>query len=130
MTGRRRRARAAALAGGPAQGVARYIAAALPLSKSQPPPAQQIPQDVDGLLRLAAQSMFDVLARSTEGMMVVDRNHRVVWISDGYKRFLPALGFNGEHEFVGKRVEDVVPNTQMLQVLEILLMLTVSLAGG
>ena len=49
--------------------------------------------------------------------MVVDRDHRVVWISDGYKRFLPALGFTHEHEFVGKRVEDVVPNTQMLQVL-------------
>jgi hypothetical protein len=29
-------------------------------------------------------------------MMVVDREHRIVWISDGYKRFLPALGFAGE----------------------------------
>jgi len=102
---------------GPALAWPRYIAAAMPMSKSQTQPAG-IPQDVDGLLRLAAQSMFDVLARSTEGMMVVDRNHRVVWISDGYKRFLPALGFNDEQEFVGKRVEDVVPNTQMLQVLE------------
>jgi len=90
----------------------------MPLSKNQTPTPAGIPQDVDGLLRLAAQSMFDVLARSTEGMMVIDRNHRVVWISDGYKRFLPALGFNDEHEFVGKRVEDVVPNTQMLQVLD------------
>ncbi|MCH8857066.1 MAG: AAA family ATPase, partial [Proteobacteria bacterium] len=90
----------------------------MPLSKTQTPAQRDIPQDVDGLLRLAAQSMFDVLARSAEGMMVVDRDHRVVWISEGYKRFLPALGFNDEHEFVGKRVEDVVPNTQMLQVLE------------
>jgi transcriptional regulator with PAS, ATPase and Fis domain len=102
---------------GPALVWPRYIAAAMPLSKNQTQPAD-IPQDVDGLLRLAAQSMFDVLARSTEGMMVVDREHRVVWISDGYKRFLPALGFTDEHEFVGRRVEDVVPNTQMLQVLE------------
>lgn len=97
---------------------ARYIAPSMPLSKTQTPAQRDIPQDVDGLLRLAAQSMFDVLARSAEGMMVVDRDHRVVWISEGYKRFLPALGFNDEHEFVGKRVEDVVPNTQMLQVLE------------
>ena len=89
----------------------------MPLSRNQtPPPA--IPQDVEALLRLAAQSMFDVLARSTEGMMVVDREHRIVWISEGYKRFLPALGFADETEFVGRRVEDVVPNTQMLQVLE------------
>ena len=90
----------------------------MPLSKNQTPTDLDIPQDVDGLLRLAAQSMFDVLARSTEGMMVIDRHHRVVWISDGYKRFLPALGFADETEFVGRRVEDVVPNTQMLQVLE------------
>ncbi|MCY4755918.1 sigma-54 interaction domain-containing protein [Pelomonas aquatica] len=90
----------------------------MPLSKNQTSAVADIPQDVDGLLRLAAQSMFDVLARSTEGMMVIDRHHRVVWISDGYKRFLPALGFADEQEFVGRPVEDVVPNTQMLQVLE------------
>ena len=89
----------------------------MPLSKNQTPPALDIPQDVDGLLRLAAQSMFDTFAQTAMGVMVVDRSHRIVWISDGYKRFLPALGFNDEHEFVGKRVEDVVPNTQMLQVL-------------
>ncbi|NCT85682.1 MAG: AAA domain-containing protein [Comamonadaceae bacterium] len=90
----------------------------MPLSKIQTPAATDIPQDVDGLLRLAAQSMFDVLARSAEGMFVIDRSHHIVWISEGYKRFLPALGFTGEHEFVGRRVEDVVPNTQMLQVLQ------------
>ena len=25
--------------------------------------------------------------------MLVDREHRIVWINEGYKRFLPALGF-------------------------------------
>jgi transcriptional regulator with PAS, ATPase and Fis domain len=74
--------------------------------------------DSDGVLRLAAQSMFDTLASHAMGMMVVDRNHRVVWISDGYKRFLPALGFGSETEFVGRRVEEVVPNTLMAQVIE------------
>jgi hypothetical protein len=52
-------------------------------------------QQADGLLKMAAQSMFDVFARTAMGMMVVDREHRIVWISDGYKRFLPALGFAG-----------------------------------
>ena len=51
-----------------------------------------LPADADGLLKLAAQSMFDTFARTAMGMMVVDRNHRIVWISEGYKRFLPALG--------------------------------------
>ena len=34
------------------------------------------------------------------------------------KRFLPALGFDREDQFVGKRVEEVVPNTLMAQVIE------------
>ena len=77
-----------------------------------------LPGDADGLLKLAARSMFDVFARTAMGMMVVDREHRVVWISEGYKSFLPALGFDSESQFVGKRVEDVVPNTLMAQVIE------------
>ncbi|MES2960269.1 MAG: sigma 54-interacting transcriptional regulator [Pseudomonadota bacterium] len=77
-----------------------------------------LPADADGLLKLAAQSMFDTFAQAAMGMMVVDRAHRVVWISEGYKSFLPALGFTTEEEFVGKRVEEVVPNTLMAQVIE------------
>ncbi|MED5618214.1 sigma-54 interaction domain-containing protein [Ideonella sp. BN130291] len=76
-----------------------------------------LPSDADGLLQLAAQSMFDVFARTAQGMMVVDRAHRIVWISEGYKRFLPALG-HSESDFVGRRVEEVVPNTMMAQVIE------------
>jgi transcriptional regulator with PAS, ATPase and Fis domain len=52
------------------------------------------------------------------GTMVVDRDHRIVWISDGYKNFLPALGFASESDFVGKRVEEVVPNTLMAHVID------------
>jgi transcriptional regulator with PAS, ATPase and Fis domain len=76
-----------------------------------------LPADPDGLLKLAAQSMFDTFASTAMGMMVVDRQHRIVWISDGYKRFLPALG-HAEDDFVGRRVEEVVPNTLMAQVID------------
>ena len=76
-----------------------------------------LPADADAMLALAARSMFDSFARSAMGMMVVDRDHRVVWISEGYKRFLPALG-RTEQEFVGRRVEEVVPNTMMAQVID------------
>jgi transcriptional regulator with PAS, ATPase and Fis domain len=88
--------------------------------ESTPMPAltSLLPSDADGLLKLAAQSMFDVFARTAQGMMVVDRQHRIVWISEGYKRFLPALGFGDEHDFVGRLVEEVVPNTMMAQVIE------------
>ena len=65
------------------------------------PTLPALPQDADSLLKLAAQSMFDLYAQTVQGMMVVDRSHRVVWISEGYKRFLPALGFADEREVNG-----------------------------
>ncbi|MDH5540644.1 MAG: sigma 54-interacting transcriptional regulator [Rhizobacter sp.] len=79
--------------------------------------ASPLPRDEDAVLALAARSLVDTFARTAMGMMVVDRSHRVVWISDGYKRFLPALG-HAESDFVGRRVEEVVPNTLMAQVIE------------
>ncbi|MEO8806811.1 MAG: sigma 54-interacting transcriptional regulator [Burkholderiaceae bacterium] len=82
--------------------------------RSRPP---QLPADADAVLKLAAQSMFDTLASTAMGMMVVDREHRIVWISEGYKQFLPSLG-HAEEDFVGRRVEEVVPNTLMAQVID------------
>jgi len=73
--------------------------------------------DADRVLKLAAQSMFETFASTAMGTMVVDSAHRIVWIDDGYRRFLPALG-HAEGDFVGRRVEDVVPNTLMGQVVE------------
>jgi len=81
-----------------------------------PPP--RLPLDADGVLALAAQSMFETFARTAMGTLVVDREHRIVWISEGYKSFLPALGFGSEHDFVGRRVEDVIPNTLLGQVID------------
>ena len=76
-----------------------------------------LPADSRGVLMLAARSMFDLFAQAALGMLVVDRQHRVVWISEGYKRFLPALGTD-EAGFIGRSVQDVVPNTLMAQVVE------------
>ena len=77
----------------------------------------RLPADADGLLKLAARSMFDTLANAAMGMFVIDRAHRIVWISEGYKQFLPALE-RAEADFVGRRVEEVVPNTLMAQVVD------------
>ena len=84
---------------------------------TDPPHPPALTLDADRVLRLAAQSMFDTFARTAMGTMVVDRNHRIVWIDDGYRRFLPALG-HAEDDFVGRRVEEVVPNTLMGQVVD------------
>ncbi len=83
------------------------------MSEIRPP----LPRDASQVLKLAAQSMFDTFSSTAMGTMVVDREHRIVWISEGYKRFLPALG-HLEGDFVGRRVEEVVPNTLMGQVID------------
>jgi transcriptional regulator with PAS, ATPase and Fis domain len=70
------------------------------------------------ILELAAKSMFEHFSRMAEGMLLVDREARVVWINDAYKRFLPALGFQRPEDFVGRPVEEVIPNTLMRQVVE------------
>jgi transcriptional regulator with PAS, ATPase and Fis domain len=92
-----------------------------------------LPKDAQSILNLAARSLFDVFADASEGMLLVDRSGRVVWINDQYRRYLPALGFASEADFVGQAVSSVVQNTQMLQVLEtgkpILIDLLINKAG-
>ena len=77
--------------------------------------------------------MFDQFANASEGMLLVDRQARVVWVNEQYKRFLPALGFDRVEDFVGHPVASVVQNTQMHHVLEtgkpILIDLLTNLAG-
>jgi len=72
----------------------------------------------ESILKLAARSMFDAFSSMAEGMMLVDREGRVVWINEAYKKFLPALGFERPEDFVGRPVEEVVPNTLMRHVVE------------
>lgn len=86
--------------------------------KNTTPLERSLPLDAQGILALAARSMFELFANASEGMLLVDRQARVVWINDQYKRFLPALGFERVEDFVGHPVANVVQNTQMHQVLE------------
>lgn len=79
---------------------------------------QPLPRDAESILELAARSMFDLFANASEGMLLVDREGRVVWINDQYRRFLPALGFEREEDFVGQPVSGVVQNTQMHEVIK------------
>jgi transcriptional regulator with PAS, ATPase and Fis domain len=81
------------------------------------PPTPSLPRDGQSILELAARSMFDLFANASEGMLLVDRDARVVWINDQYKRFLPALGFQRVEDFVGHSVSEVVQNTQMDRVI-------------
>src|SRR3569832_1304469 len=79
-------------------------------------PDNSLPLDGQRILELAARSMFDLFANASEGMMLVDRDSRVVWINEQYKRFLPALGFDRAEDFVGFPVVEVVQNMLMHRV--------------
>ena len=80
--------------------------------------APALPMDAQGILELAARSMFQLFSSVSQGMFLVDRSGRIVWVNEGYQRFLPALGFSSVDQFVGRTVEEVIPNTQMRRVLE------------
>ena len=74
-------------------------------------PTDSLPRDAQSILELAGRSMFGLFANASEGMMLVDRQARVVWINEQYQRFLPALGFERVEDFVGHPVANVVQNT-------------------
>ena len=103
------------------------------MPSSSPDLTLDLPKDAKSILNLAARSLFDVFANASEGMLLVDRSGRVVWINDQYRRYLPALGFAREEDFVGQPVSSVVQNTLMHQVLEtgkpILIDLLINKAG-
>jgi transcriptional regulator with PAS, ATPase and Fis domain len=92
----------------------------VPLAKADLPSGAShgLPSDAQGILELAARSMFQLFSSISQGMFLVDRTGRIVWVNEGYQRFLPALGFSSLDQFMGHMVEDVIPNTQMRRVLE------------
>ncbi|MBS7778286.1 sigma 54-interacting transcriptional regulator [Acidovorax sp. CCYZU-2555] len=88
------------------------------LREPPPPAAHGLPLDADSILALAARSMFHLFSSMSQGMFLADRSGRVVWVNEGYRRFLPALGVASVDDFLGHMVEEVIPNTQMRRVLE------------
>jgi transcriptional regulator with PAS, ATPase and Fis domain len=79
---------------------------------------QPLPRDAQAILELASRSMFHLFSSISQGMFLVDISGRIVWLNEGYQRFLPALGFSAVDQFLGHLVEEVIPNTQMRRVLE------------
>ncbi|RID99686.1 sigma-54 interaction domain-containing protein [Simplicispira hankyongi] len=82
------------------------------------PDTPALPLDAQGILELAARSMFHLFSSVSQGMFLVDLRGRIVWVNEGYQRFLPELGLAHVDQFLGRMVEDVIPNTQMRRVLE------------
>ncbi len=71
----------------------------------------------EAMLKLAVEQTFRTFADEVMGMIVMDRCHRIVWFSEGYRRFI-ALGPFTETGVIGRRIEEVVPNSLMGQVID------------
>src|SRR5947209_1357581 len=63
--------------------------------------------------KIAKKSLFEGLDRMCEGAIVVDREARIVWISDKYAA---KLKLACAADALGKVVEDVIPNSLMREV--------------
>ena len=63
----------------------------------------------------AVRSLFQSLESICEGAVVVDRDARIVWISEKY---LALLGIGAAGEALGKPIEEVIPTSLMRHVVE------------
>jgi transcriptional regulator with PAS, ATPase and Fis domain len=63
----------------------------------------------------AVRSLFQSLETICEGAVVVDRDARIVWISEKY---LVLLGLGGVEQAIGKPIEEVIPTSLMRHVVE------------
>jgi transcriptional regulator with PAS, ATPase and Fis domain len=70
-------------------------------------------KDPEAVRKTARKSLFEGLGRMCEGAIVVDREARVVWISDKYAA---RLKLEGAAAAIGRMVEDVIPNSLMREV--------------
>jgi transcriptional regulator with PAS, ATPase and Fis domain len=70
-------------------------------------------KDPAAVRKIAKKSLFEGLDSMCEGAIIVDRESRIVWISDKYAR---SLKIASAAEAIGKVVEDVIPNSLMREV--------------
>ena len=70
-------------------------------------------KDPAEIRRIAKRSLFEGLDHMCEGAIIVDREARVVWISDKYAA---RLKLASAQDAIGKVVEDVIPNSLMREV--------------
>ncbi|WP_249205421.1 sigma 54-interacting transcriptional regulator [Achromobacter sp. Marseille-Q0513] len=60
------------------------------------------------------RSLFDMLDRSSEGTVVVDRDARIVWMNQHYAA---RFGFSDPQDAIGKDCEEVIPNSLLREVI-------------
>src|SRR4051812_48144722 len=69
--------------------------------------------DFAALRGSAMQSVFKAFERASEGTLIVDRDARIVWISEKHAR---RFGIDHPRSALGRRVEEVIPASRMREV--------------
>jgi transcriptional regulator with PAS, ATPase and Fis domain len=70
-------------------------------------------KDPAAVRKIARKSLFEGLDRMCEGAIIVDREARIIWISDKYAA---RLKLASPLDATGREVEDVIPNSLMREV--------------
>ncbi len=70
-------------------------------------------KDPAAVRKIAKKSLFEGLDQMCEGAIIVDRDARIVWISDKYAA---RLNLASAEEAFGRVVEEVIPNSLMREV--------------
>jgi len=70
-------------------------------------------KDPAAVRRIAKKSLFEGLGQICEGAIIVDREARIVWLSDKYAARLKLASAS---QAIGRVVEDVIPNSLMREV--------------
>ena len=70
-------------------------------------------KDPAAVRKIAKKSLFEGLDGMCEGAIIVDRDARIIWLSDKYATKLKLATAD---EAIGKVVEDVIPNSLMREV--------------
>ena len=71
--------------------------------------------DYDHVRQLAMQSLFQHMDNSYQGTVIVDARARIIWINS---RYAERFGFTDPASALGQPVENVIPNSQMREVLQ------------
>jgi transcriptional regulator with PAS, ATPase and Fis domain len=70
-------------------------------------------KDPAAVRKIARKSLFEGLDRMCEGAIIVDRDSRIIWISDKYAA---RLNLASPQDAIGREVEDVIPNSLMREI--------------
>ena len=82
-------------------------------SSVEPRAGNALLTDYESVRALTMRSLFDMLDRSSEGTVVVDRDARIVWMNQHYAA---RFGFSDPQDAIGRDCEEVIPNSLLREV--------------